>query len=178
METASFDATLPMRATDARWFPVDLHVPELAERALSAGTLHQRLPAQALQPPDLLCAVARQWVAHCDRLAVLVRDFGERVRVSDFAKLAGDLEKVVVACSRWWRMSSPEGALRLRTRDAAHRNAKAPALDYSAQQRAREACLVQDRFGPELARARDRAQRFVLDQPGAPLPMQSPRKWT
>src|SRR5690348_55364 len=28
VETASFDATLPVRAPDARWFPVDLHVPE------------------------------------------------------------------------------------------------------------------------------------------------------
>ncbi|QGW66106.1 hypothetical protein GOY17_15015 [Lysobacter soli] len=153
-------------------------VPELAERALSAGTLHQRLPAQALQPPDLLCAVALQWAAQRDLLAGLVRDFGERVRVLDFATLADDPENVVVACARWWRMPSPEDALRLRAREVAHRNAKAMSVEYSAEQRAREARMVQERFGAELARARDWAQRFVLPHLGSPLPMQPPRDWT
>ncbi|BDU17758.1 hypothetical protein [Lysobacter auxotrophicus] len=153
-------------------------VPELAERALRAGTLHARLPAQALQPPDLLCAVALQWAAQRDLLAGLVRGFGERVRVLDFATLADDPENVVVACARWWRWSSPENALRERTREVAHRNAKAMAVEYSAQQREQEARMVQARFGTELARARDWAERFVLPYLGTPLPMQPPQEWT
>jgi len=153
-------------------------VPELAERALRAGTLHARLPAQALEPPDLLCAVALQWAAQRDLLGALVRDFGGRVRVLDFATLANDPENVVIACARWWRWSSPDGALRERARAIAQRNAKAMSVEYSAQQRAQEAQMVQARFGAELARARDWAGRFLLPYLGTPLPMQPPQEWT
>ncbi|MDR0183027.1 hypothetical protein [Lysobacter arvi] len=153
-------------------------VPALAERALSAGTLHQRLPAQALQPPDLLCAVALQWAAQRDLLGALVRDFGERVRALDFATLAEDPEETVVACARWWGWSSPQEALRTRAREVAHRNAKAMSVEYSARQRAEEARMIQQRFGAELARARDWAERFVLPHMGSPLAMTPPREWT
>lgn len=152
-------------------------VPALAERALTAGTLHARLPAQALQPPDLLCAVVLQWAGQRDLLAGLVRDFGERVRVLDFATLADDPENVAAACARWWCLPSPEAALRERTREVAHRNAKAMTVEYSAQQRAQEARMVGDRFSAELARARAWAERFVLPYMGPPLPIQSPSGW-
>jgi len=152
-------------------------VPALAERALRAGTLHARLPSQALQPPDLLCAVALQWAAQRDLLAGLVRDFGERVRVLDFAMLAEDPENTVAACAGWWRLRAPEGALRERTREVAHRNAKAMSVEYSAQQRVQEAELVTARFGSDIARAREWAERFVLPCLGSPLAMQPPREW-
>jgi len=152
-------------------------VPALAERALTAGTLPERLPPQALQPPDLLCAVALQWAAQRDLLAGLVREFDERVRVLDFATLADDPEDTVVACAHWWRLSSPEDVLRKRTRDVAHRNAKAMSVEYSAQQRAQEARMIGERFGAELSRARAWAERFVLPSMGPPLPMLRPRDW-
>ena len=153
-------------------------VPALAERALTAGTLHTRLRGQALQPPDLLCAVALQWAAQRDLLAGLVRDFGQRVRVLDFATLADDPENVVAACARWWRLAAPDNALRERTREVAHRNAKAMTVEYSAQQRAQEARMVGDRFSAELARARAWAADFVLPHMGPSLPMQPPQEWT
>ena len=153
-------------------------VPALAERALTAGTLHRRLPANALQPPDVLCAVALQWAAQRDLLASLVRGYGERVRVLDFATLADDPEDTVAACARWWRLPAPETAVRERTREVAHRNAKAMSVEYSARQRAQEARMVEERFGAELARAREWAERFVLPFLDAPLPMNPPQEWT
>jgi hypothetical protein len=153
-------------------------VPELAERALRAGTLHARLPPQALQPPDLLCAAALQWAAQRDLLGGLVSGFAERVRVLDFATLAEDPENTVSACAHWWRLPAPEGALRERTREVAHRNAKAMSVEYSAQQRANEARMVGERFSAELARSHAWAERFILPYMGPPLPMQPPRDWT
>ena len=74
-------------------------------------------------------------------------------------------------------MRAPEGALRERTREVAHRNAKAMSVEYSAQQRVQEAELVTARFGSDIARAREWAERFVLPCLGSPLAMQPPREW-
>ncbi|HEY0503108.1 MAG TPA: hypothetical protein VGD42_06380 [Lysobacter sp.] len=148
-------------------------VPALAERALQAGTLHRRLPPQALQPPDLLGAVALQWAAQRDLVAGLATRHAGRVRVLDFADLAHDPVGVSLACSRWWRLPAAADAIRARAQDVAQRNAKAVDVSYSATQRAQEARLVQDRHGDDLTRARAWAERFVLPALGA-LPVTSP----
>lgn len=137
-------------------------VPALAGRALQAGTLHQRLQAQALQPPDLLCAVALQWAAQRDLLEALRDRYGERVRLLGFDDLARDTEDVATACSQWLQLPAPENAVRARARDVATRNAKATSVAYSAEQRTREAQLVQSRYGDELRRARAWAEQHVL----------------
>lgn len=137
-------------------------VPSLAERALQAGTLHRRLPAQALQPPDLLCAVALQWAAQRDVLLGLMARFADRVRLLDFADLARDPVGVSLACSRWWGLPATEDAIRARAADVAQRNAKAMDVSYSAAQREQEGRLVQDHHGDDLKRAHEWARRFVL----------------
>lgn len=152
-------------------------VPALAERALRAGSLHRRLPPQALQPPDLLAAVALQWAAQRDVLSALATRFGERVRVLDFEDLAREPVEVSLACSRWWGLPAPAEATRARAQQVAQRNAKAVDVAYGADQRAHEALLVQDRHGADLARARAWADRYVLPALEAPLPMTTPGDW-
>ena len=154
-------------------------VPALAERALRAGTLHRRLPAAALQPPDLLCAAVLQWAAQRDLVGALADTFGSaRIRVLDFNDLLDDLTGVAVACSRWLRLPAPQDAVMARAQDVAQRNAKAVAVEYSADQRAREAQLVRDRYRTELDRARDWAERHVLPALATALPATAPEDWT
>lgn len=152
-------------------------VPALAERALRAGTLHGRLPTQALQPPDLLAAVALQWAAQRDVLSALATNHADRVRVLDFADLARDPVGTSLACSRWWRLPAPDDAVRVRATDVAQRNAKAVDVAYGAGQREREARLVQDHHGADLARAHAWAERHVLPAMQSPLPMTAPGEW-
>lgn len=153
-------------------------VPALAERALQAGSLHLRLPRQALQPPDLLCAAALQWAAQRDLVAALAVQFGgERVRVLDFNDLVGDLATVAAGCSRWLQLPAPAQAIAARAREVAGSNAKAVSVAYGAQQRAQEARLVRDRHRDDLNRAHDWAARHLLPAMGAALPMTSPGDW-
>ncbi len=153
-------------------------VPALAERALQAGTLHRRLPPQALQPPDLLCAVALQWAAQRDVLSRLATRFADRVRVLDFSQLARDPVEVTLACARWWRLPASEETVRARASDVARRNAKAVDVSYSAAQREQETRLVQERHGEDLACTHAWAQRFVLPALDAPLSMTDPGDWS
>ncbi len=153
-------------------------VPELAERALRASTLHARLPAQALQPPDMLSAVALQWAAQRDLIAGIAARYGERVRVLDFATLAEDPVEVSVACSRWWRLPAPADAVRARAVDVSRRNAKAVAVEYSADRRAQEARLVHDHHRDDLARAHAWAARHLLPVLHDALAMTPPKEWT
>ncbi|MBU8976650.1 hypothetical protein JI752_010910 [Lysobacter sp. MMG2] len=153
-------------------------VPELAERALRAGSLHTRLPAQALQPPDLLCAVALQWAAQRDLIARLAAQYGDRARLLDFTTLAADPVGVPVACSRWWRLPAPAEVVRARADEVARRNAKAVSVEYSADRRAHEARLVHDHHRGELARARAWAERFVMPALHDERAMTPPEEWT
>ncbi|HEY5803887.1 MAG TPA: hypothetical protein VIT90_09375 [Lysobacter sp.] len=154
-------------------------VPALAERALRAGTLHLRLPPQALQPPDLLCATALQWAAQRDLVAALARSFGDsRVRVLEFDSLLGAPVAVATACSRWLQLPAPEADVAVRAGEVSRINAKAVSVAYSADQRAQEAQRVHEHYASAIAQARDWAARFLLPALENELPMTAVEGWT
>ncbi|HEY5850704.1 MAG TPA: hypothetical protein VIT62_08080 [Lysobacter sp.] len=154
-------------------------VPALAERALRAGTLHLRLPPQALQPPDLLCATALQWAAQRELVATLASRFGDsRVRVLDFGSLLEAPVAVATACSRWLHLPAPDADVAARAGEVSRSNAKAVSIAYGADQRAQEAQLVHQRYGAAIAQARDWATRYVLPALDNELPMTAVEGWT
>ncbi len=154
-------------------------IPALAERALQAGTLHLRLPPQALQPPDLLCAAALQWAAQRDLVATLASRFGDdRVRVLDFETLLAAPADVAVACSRWLRLPASADEVAARAAEASRSNAKAVSVAYGAGQREREAQLVLAHHAEPIARARGWAARFLQPALAAQLPMTAVEHWT
>lgn len=154
-------------------------IPALAERALQAGTLHLRLPPQALQPPDLLCAAALQWAAQRDLVASLASRFGsDRVRVLDFETLLAAPVDVAVACSRWLRLPASADEVAARAAEASRSNAKAVSVAYGADQREREAQLVLEHHAELIAHARGWAARFLQPALAAQLPMTAVEHWT
>ncbi|MGO4223058.1 hypothetical protein AB4Y64_14545 [Lysobacter sp. TAF61] len=154
-------------------------IPALAERALQAGTLHLRLPSQAMQPPDLLCAAALQWAGQRDLVMALATRFGEaRVRVVDFDALLASPVEVAVACSRWLQLPASEADITARASEVSSRNAKAVSVSYGAGQRAQEAQLVLDRYADAISRARDWANRYLQPALETRLPMTAVEHWT
>jgi hypothetical protein len=153
-------------------------IPALAERALQAGTLHLRLPPQALQPPDLLCAAALQWAAQRDLVTSLASRFGDRVRVLDFETLLAAPVDVAVACSRWLRLPACADEVAARAGEVSRSNAKAVSVAYGADQREREAQLVLEHHADLIAHARGWAARFLQPALAAQLPMTAVEHWT
>ena len=154
-------------------------IPALAERALRAGTLHLRLPPQALQPPDLLCAAALQWAAQRDLVASLASRFGDDACACSIS----------IHCSphRWtWRSPARAGCTCRRSADevaaraaeVSRSNAKAVSVAYGADQREREAQLVLEHHAELIAHARDWAARFLQPALAAQLPMTAVEHWT
>jgi len=105
-------------------------IPQLAERALRAGGLPQRLPASAWQPPSPLAAAALQWAAQRELVAGLHADCGSRLRVLDWAGLRERIEDGAVEAAAFLQLDLPEAALRAHARACAGVHAKAPARRY------------------------------------------------
>lgn len=138
-------------------------IPELAERALSATTFGQRLPAPALAPPHLLAAAVLQWAAQREICASLVATFGtDRLRTLDASELLGDVPEAAVATARWLGSTVDDESVRRRARCVASANAKATTVPYDARRRAEEVELVRAHYGPLIADTLKWAERWVL----------------
>ena len=139
-------------------------IPELAERALTAGAFAQRLGAAALAPPDLLAAAALQWAAQRELCVDIVDSAGAaRVRTLDASQLLDDAVAVSVAVATWLGDSSAD-AIAERAAEVVRRNAKAPAVAYGPSERERDARTLRDRNGPALNAALAWFERHVAPQ--------------
>jgi hypothetical protein len=129
-------------------------IPTLAERMIVAANLHARLPAAALQPPDVLCAAGLQWAATRELVLDAAAAAGpDRLRVLDMQPLLDDLPRAVAGCARWLRLAIPSDALAAHAAAEGARNAKAPDVAYGAERRAYEASLVVQHYGDPIRRA-------------------------
>jgi hypothetical protein len=138
-------------------------IPILADRALRATTFGTRLPPAALRPPDLVCAAGLQWAAQRE----LVQDVRDavgpaRIRVLDVETLLSDLPAQVWACASWLQLPVPRDRLLAHTAEIATRNAKAMAVPYGPELRAREAGMVAADHRDPLLRARAWLDAHVL----------------
>jgi hypothetical protein len=128
-------------------------IPELAERALNAGTFGRRCGPAALAPPDLLAAAALQWAAQRELCVDLVESAGiSRIRTLDASQLLDDPVATSVAVAAW--LGYPDtAAVAAHASDVARRNAKAPTVAYGPAERERDARALKTRHGPALAAA-------------------------
>lgn len=126
----------------------------LAERALGACSLHERLSATALSPPDMLCAAAVQWAAQREVVAELLQAVGpQRVRILDMQDLEADLLSAVTQVATWLGVDIDPDRLRTRVRQVQTRNAKAVTVDYDFAQRNRDAEQLTAHFAPQIEHA-------------------------
>jgi hypothetical protein len=138
-------------------------VAELAERALLAGGLHQRLPRVALEPPDFLCGVALQWCAQLELAAqLLAGPGGERLRALRDVDLLADLGGVASRVAAWLRLDLPGTELALRVAAVSQRHAKQPDAAYDSQRREAEAGRLRQMFGADIASALRWAERNLF----------------
>jgi hypothetical protein len=128
-------------------------IPELAERALNAGTFGRRCGPAALAPPDLLAAAALQWAAQRELCVDLVVCAGiSRIRTLDAAQLLDDPVSTSVGVAAWLGYRDAP-AVSAHAADVARRNAKAPTVAYGPAERERDARALRTRHGPALAAA-------------------------
>lgn len=144
-------------------------IPLLAERALRAGDLPQRLPAEALQPPSALAAAALQWAAQRELVAALRAQCGARLRVLDWARLREGIEDGAVEAAGFLGLGLPERALRAHARACAGVHAKAPARRYDTATLREESAWLRTQHGAAVSEALRWAERHVLPalSPGA-----------
>jgi hypothetical protein len=136
-------------------------IPELAERALNAGTFARRLGAAALAPPDLLAAAALQWAAQRELCVDIFESAGgSRIRTLDASELLDDPVATSVAAGAWLGYP-PTAAVAAHAAGVARRNAKAPTVAYGPAEREREARALRDRHGRALAAALAWFERHV-----------------
>ena len=136
-------------------------IPELAERALNAGSFARRLGPAALAPPDLLAAAGLQWAAQRELCLDLFESAGrDRVRTLDAARLLAAPVATAVAAARWFGYGPDEDVATTAQR-AAQRNAKATSVAYGPGQRAHEARLLRERHAPALEAAIAWVERYV-----------------
>ena len=138
-------------------------IPRLVERALRATGFADRLPAAALDAPDLVCAAGLQWAAQQELVRDVVEAVGPaRVRVLDLQPLLDDLPAAVADCAGWLQLAVPRDALIAHARDVGLRNAKATEVPYGSARRAFEAGIVVEHHRDELHRAHDWLDRHVI----------------
>jgi hypothetical protein len=138
-------------------------IPHLAERAMKVSGLYRRLPEEAFQPPDVLCAAVLQWAAQREQVAdIAAIDHGERVRVLDMQMLLNDLTAAAAAASEWLALDLPTAVLEQRCRSEGNRNAKATDAPYSPARRAEESLFVANAFSDALRAAQRWAEAHVL----------------
>lgn len=152
-------------------------IPQLAERALRASSLGQRLSPAAFAPPNLLAAATLQWAAQRELATDLLERVGAgRIRVVDMRDLLEDLPTTTLACSAWLQGTATPTALAARTARVASVNAKATGVPYDSHQRLRDAAFIRQRFAREIEAALDWYSRHVH-----PLmrghAVQPPAKW-
>jgi len=128
-------------------------VPVLAERALSAGTFAQRLPPQALNPPNLLAAAGLQWAAQRELAADLVASMQGRCLPLHFESLLDDPVATATQAAEWLELDIGREDLVRQAGSASRLHAKAPTRPYDARTRASEAALLAARHGAELEAA-------------------------
>lgn len=137
-------------------------VATLAERALRAGTLVRRLPQQALQPPDIACAVTLQWAAQRE----LVLDMQDRAQATvlrvEASILFADLAATAARCSKWLQLPIPEDELSARCALVGGRHAKAIDVDYDSVQRTAEKRSLRIRHGEQIRSALAWCERYVM----------------
>ena len=134
-------------------------IPELARRALAAGTFASRLEESAFAPPDLLCAAALQWAAQREVIA----DFpADRVSIMGMDSLLADFLGTMRRCAAWLQLELPPEEFEAHCRQIAARNAKAVDVAYGVATRTAEANIVATHFSRELDRARRWADRWLL----------------
>ena len=137
-------------------------VPDLAGRALSAGQLHRRLAPEALNPPDILSAVALQWAAQRELIHQLHQRMSDRVRIIDWEYAQADLVRTAFFVAGWLDLNIPERTLRANIDLFSGRHAKAPTRDYGPRQRKEEARILSAQHSGEIGKAIAWAERHVL----------------
>jgi len=152
-------------------------IPTLVDRALRATTFRARLPAIALEPPDLIAASGLQWAAQRELVADVVDAVGaSRIRVLDMHAMLRDFAACVVRCADWLELAIPHHGLARHAADTITRNAKALDVSYGAEQRARDASAIAGQFRPALGRARAWLDRHVLPAM-RPIARDEPSAW-
>ncbi len=151
-------------------------IPELTERAMRAGRFHARLPAAAMQPPDILCAAGLQWAAQRELVGDLADTFGDRLRILDMAALLGRFEDTVARCAAWLQLSVPRDALDRHCQAVLARNAKAVETPYGPGRRQQEAEFVNNHYAAALDHAKAWLAEHVIPamRPAACAP---PASW-
>ncbi len=134
----------------------------LAQRALRAGTLAQRLPRAAFAPPDALCAAALQWAAQRDLVMALKQAAGARVQVIEWDRVQSDLPGLACNAAQWLQLDLPEQVLREHAAQVAGIHAKAPGVPYDVDSRNLEIAGLRSRHGDALSAARRWADAHVL----------------
>lgn len=138
-------------------------IPALAERALSAGAFHARLPAGALAPPDLAAAAALQWAAQRELALDIAMAVGsQRLRFLDAATMLADPQASAWQCAQWLRLPVPASSLEQRVAEVLQQNAKAAGMRYSPGLRSSEARMIRAQHGSQIASARAWFDRMVL----------------
>ncbi len=129
-------------------------IPELVKRALDASGFSARLSAEAMQPPDLICASGLQWAAQRELMWNILDEVGpSRVRALDATSLLADIGPTATACGEWLELPIPRATLAAHATAAATRNAKAITMPFSPSQRMREAEVVAGEHRAKLAGA-------------------------
>lgn len=144
-------------------------IPQLAERALRAGDLPQRLPAEALQPPSALAGAALQWAAQRELVAGLRTGCGPRLRVLDWARLRERIEDGALEAAGFLGLDLPEAALRAHARACAGVHAKATARRYDTATLREENAWLRAQHQAAVSEALRWAEAYVLPalSPGA-----------
>lgn len=138
-------------------------IPALAERALSAGAFHARLPAGALAPPDLAAAAALQWAAQRELTLDIALSAGpQRLRFLDAATLLAEPQATAWQCAQWLRLPVPASVLEQRVADVLQQNAKAVGMRYSPETRSSETRMMRAQYRSQIASAQAWFDRMVL----------------
>jgi hypothetical protein len=138
-------------------------VPVLAERALRATTLAARLPREAFAPPDALAAVAVQWAAQRELVAVLRAAAAPgQLRVVDWQQVQAAPVEAASWASRWLGLGHDGDALRRHAAEVSGRHAKATTRPFDSRTRQAEAEWLLSQHREDVARALEWAGRNLL----------------
>jgi hypothetical protein len=137
-------------------------VPQLAERALSAGGLLGRLPPAAFDPPGTLAMIGLQWAAQRELLAGLMQQMGPgRAKVVDWTHFQQGLKAGAYECADWLGLDIPRDKLGASVELHAGHHAKATDRPFNVSTRQDESDALRKQFGRELATATEWVDQHV-----------------
>lgn len=135
----------------------------LAERALRATSLFPRLPPEASNAPDFLCAAAIQWVAQRELgLDILELLGASRLRTLAATSLYADLCGTALSVQQWLGLPSSAVEVEARVAQVGSRNAKDFAQPYDVAKRTLETTFLRERHGLAVVRAMRWCERLLL----------------